>query len=335
MRIAFLDPLEPRLAEYPSRYLGGHDVLLTTPPGTLPEGIEAAEGVVWSSYPVDASLIHRLAKLRFMQRIGLMRAKGDATAALAKGIPVSVTPHGVSDRVAQHAMALTLDVVKKITQGHIHLHAGRNPDNLPEEEAGGPANALNWTRTPDVGTLNDKTVGIIGFGEIGACFTRLLKPYNCRVFYFKRTRLEPDMERYFGIEYASLDGLLDQSDVVQAFLPITEETRKMLTGREFARMKAGSIFINVGRGNTVDENALIEALRNGPVGFAGLDVYAVEPLPMTSPLRTLENVVLTPHAAGGVFGMNNVFERIAENLRRVEAGEPVIFPLQRGDPQPS
>ncbi|HLF79996.1 MAG TPA: NAD(P)-dependent oxidoreductase [Dehalococcoidia bacterium] len=335
MRVAFLDPLEARLSEYPSRYLSGHEVLLTTQPGSLPDRIEDADAVIWSSYPVDAALINRLPRLRFMQRIGLVRAKGDVTAAHNKGIPVSVTPHGVSDRVAQHAMALTLDVVKKITQSHLHLQAGRNPDNLPEAEAGGPAIALNWTRTPDVGTLNDKTVGIIGFGEIGACFTRLLLPFNCRVLYYKRTRLEPDFERYFGIEYASLDEVLSRSDVLQAFLPISEETRKMLSAREFGRMKPGSLFVNVGRGNTLDENALVDALRNGPIAFAGLDVFSVEPLPMSNPLRSLDNVVLTPHSAGGVFGMNNVFERIAENLRRVEAGEPIMFPLQPGDPQPS
>jgi phosphoglycerate dehydrogenase-like enzyme len=334
MRVAFLDPLEARLAEYPGRYLASHEVLLTTQAGTLPEGVEDSAAVIWSNYPVDATLINRLPKLKLMQRIGLVRAKGDVTAAHNRGIPVSVTPHGVSDRVAQHAMALTLDVVKKITQSYLHLQAGRNPDNLPEQEAGGPAIALNWTRTPDVGTLNDKTVGIIGFGEIGACFTRLLVPYNCRVLYYKRTRLEPDFERYFGIEYASLNDLLSQSDLVQAFLPITEETRKMLTAREFARMKPGSLFVNVGRGNTLDENALVDALRNGPIAFAGLDVFSVEPLPMDNPLRSLENVVLTPHSAGGVYGMNNVFERIAENLRRADAGEPVIFPLRRGDPQP-
>ncbi len=138
MRLAFLDPLEARLAEYPARYLASHDVLLTTEAGKLPDGAESADAVVWSSYPIDAALLARLPNLRFMQRIGLMRAKGDAMPAVVKGIPVSVTPHGVSDRVAQHAMALTLDVVKKITQSHIQLQAGHNPDNLAELEAGGP-----------------------------------------------------------------------------------------------------------------------------------------------------------------------------------------------------
>jgi phosphoglycerate dehydrogenase-like enzyme len=334
MRVAFLDPLEARLSEYPQRYLASHEVSYAPEAGVLPPGIEDAEAAVWSSYPLGAATIEAMPKLRLLQRFGLVRARGDATAALRRGIPVSVTPHGVSDRVAQHAMALTLDVVKKITQSHTHLHEGRNPDNLPEQEAGVAAVALNWTRTPNVDGLNDKTVGIIGFGEIGACFTRLLKPYNCRVLYHKRSRLEPQLERHFGIEYASLAEVMSGSEVVQAFLPITEETRKLITAREFAIMKPGSIFINVGRGNTVDENALIEALRHGPLAFAGLDVFAVEPLPRSSPLLTLDNVVLTPHSAGSVLGWNNVFERIAENLRRVEAGEPVILPMAPGDPQP-
>src|SRR4051812_23032035 len=110
MRIAFLDPLEARLHEFPARYIADHEVLLTTQPGQLPSGIDSAEAVVWSQYPVDSAFIGRLPNLRFMQRLGLVRARGDASAALAKGIPVSVIPHGVSDRVALHALMLTLAV---------------------------------------------------------------------------------------------------------------------------------------------------------------------------------------------------------------------------------
>jgi phosphoglycerate dehydrogenase-like enzyme len=333
MRIAFLDPLEQRLEDFPQRYLAGHEVLRTSRAGTLPEGIEDVEAIVWWSYPVDAARIERLPKLRFVQRIGLLRTRGDATAALAKGIAASALPHGVSDRVAQHALALMLASLRKVVQTHLAILEGRNPDNLPEEETGVPASALNWTRTPDVDTLNDKTVGIIGFGEIGACFTRLIRPYDNRVLYYKRTRLSPELERHFGIEYAPLDGLLRESDVVQAFLPYTEDTRKLLGTREFGLMKRTATFVNVGRGNTVDESALIEALRRSSIAAAALDVFAVEPLPRNSPLLQLPNVVLTPHAAGGTPGWVNTFQRIAANLRRVEAGLPPILPMMPGDPQ--
>ena len=334
MLIAFLDPLEQRLSEFPSRYLAGHETIVAGEPGRLPEGVENAEAVVWSSYPVDGALISSLPRLRFMQRIGLTRAKGDASAALRAGIPVSVLPFGVSDRVALHTLSLTLAVLRRIVDGHRAVHEGLNPEGLPETEQVGPTPTVNWVRWPDVDTLNDKTVGIIGFGEIGACFARMLSPFNCRVLYNKRNRLSAKQEAYFGVEYAALDDLLANCDVVVSFVLYSEESRKMLSRREFGLMKPSAIFVNTGRGNTVDEAAMVEALRERRIRAAGLDVFPVEPLPLNSPLLTLENVVLTPHTAGGVQGWMNTFQRIAENLRRVEAHEPVLFPMRPDDPEP-
>jgi phosphoglycerate dehydrogenase-like enzyme len=98
-------------------------------------------------------------------------------------------------------------------------------------------------------------------------------------------------------------------------------------------MKPSAYFVNVGRGNTVDEQALTSALAEGRIAGAALDVFAYEPLPPTSPLLGLPNVTLTPHAAGGIHAWGNTFERIAENLRRIEAGEPVLYAMQPSDPQ--
>jgi phosphoglycerate dehydrogenase-like enzyme len=217
--------------------------------------------------------------------------------------------------------------------GHNAMIEGRNPNNFPEEEAMGPPTAMNWTGTPWPDTLNDKTVGIVGYGEIGSCLRRLLRPFDCRVLYHKRTRLSPELEAYFDIEYASLEDIFRQSDVVEGTLPYSEETRKLIGAPEFAAMKPGAIFINVGRGNTVDEPAMIQALQDGTLAYAGLDVFSVEPLPVSSPLLKLDNVVLTPHNAGGTPGWINTFQRIAENLRRVEAGRTPILAMSPGDPQ--
>ena len=214
MLIAFLDPLEGRLAEFPARYFPEHEVLLTEEEGRLPEGVEEAEAVVWSDYPVDAKLIERLPWLRFMQRIGWFRAAGDASAALARGIPVAVTPFGVSDRVAQHALAHTLSLVRRMRQSHEAVLRGDNPDELPEEETGRSATKINWARIADLGSLNDKAVGILGFGEIGACYARLLAPFCCRVLAYRRRPLTPEQERYCGVEYSPLDAVLAESDVV-------------------------------------------------------------------------------------------------------------------------
>jgi phosphoglycerate dehydrogenase-like enzyme len=332
--VAFLDPIEARLVDFPAQYLPQHQAIVSSERGAPPAGVEAAEAVVWSNYPVDSALIASLPKLRFMQRIGLTRAKGDAGAALVRGVPVSVLPYGVSDRVALHTLALTLDVMRKVAQGHKAVHEGLNPEGLPETEQIGATPTVNWVRWPDVDTLNDKTVGIIGFGEIGACFARMLPPFNCRVVYNKRNRLSPQQEAYFGVEYAPLDSLLSESDIVATFVPYSEESRKMLGAREFSLMKPSAIFVNTGRANTVDEAAMVVALKERRIRAAGLDVFPVEPLPLSSPLLELDNVVLTPHTAGGIWGWMNTFERIAENLRRVEAGRPVLYPMQPDDPEP-
>jgi phosphogluconate 2-dehydrogenase len=108
----------------------------------------------------------------------------------------------------------------------------------------------------------------------------------------------------------------------------------MLGAQELAMIRPEAIFINCGRGNTVDEAALIDALQHNRIAAAGLDVFAIEPLPQSSPLLKLPNVTLTPHSAGGVQGMQNTFERIAENLRRVSEGREVLHPMRPGDPQP-
>lgn len=334
MRVAFLNKLEDRLKDFPQRYLSDHEVLITDDDATLPAGVENAEAVVWWSHPVDAGFIDRLPNLKFMQRVGLVRAKGDARSAVAKGIPVSVIPFGLSDRVANHAFALTFDVVRKVTQSHKAVLDGVNPDNIPEEVTTTPATALNWSRIPNVETLNDKTIGIVGYGEIGACYGRMMAPFNCRVLYHKRTRLTPAQEAHLGVEYASMDDLMAQSDVVASFTPYTPESRHQLKAREFGLMKSTAYFVNCGRGNTVDELALIDALQHRRIAGAGLDVFAVEPLPMASPLRSLDNVVLTPHSAGGIQGWMESFERLRDNLRRVQAGRPVIFPMGPNDPQP-
>src|SRR4051794_38939938 len=119
MRVAFLEVLEERLREFPGRYLPEHEVSFAPVPGQLPDGVENADAIVWWSYPVDGAFLARLPNLKLAQRLGILRSKGDATAALSKGIPVSVIPHGVSDRVALHGFALTLAVLRKLVPSHL------------------------------------------------------------------------------------------------------------------------------------------------------------------------------------------------------------------------
>src|SRR5205085_11594638 len=152
--------------------------------------------------------------------------------------------------------------------------------------------------------------GIVGFGEAGSVLADLVRPFDMEVLYYKRRRLTPGQEYYFGVEYAQLDDLLARSDYVASFVPYTEENRgAVLRQREFGLMERGAFFVNTGRANVTDETALIRALGDGRLAGAALDVFSLEPLPEDTPFRDLPNVVLSPLVAGGAGGWEDGFER--------------------------
>jgi len=340
VKIAFLEPLHPVAASMVPRFLTGHNVISPSAAGGLPPNIEQTEAVVWSNWPVDRTLIERLPRLRFMQRLGRFRFSGDATAALERGVPVSVLAHGTSGRVAEHAFALMLSLSRDLLTAHRAVIDGVNPANLGPEAGEGAHQPLNWAGLAGPRSLQFRTVGILGFGEIGACLAQMLSPLHCRVLYFKRRPLRPDQERFYGVVHAGLDEILATSDAVCNLIPANEETRGILGTREFGLMKPSAHFVNVGRGMTTDERALAAALAEGRVAAAGLDVFSIEPLPRDDPFLSLSNVILTPHIAGGTplqarpgsAGWSDTFERLQENLRRVEAGEAILSPLDPREP---
>lgn len=338
MRVAFLDPLEERLRDFPAEYLPepAFQVLVTHTPGELPEGWEDAEAAVWWDTPLDRELINRMPNLRFLQRVGWFRSRGDATAALERGIPVAVTPFGVSDRVAQHAFTLTHMLLRRMHVAIDALERRLNPDELQELEADTGQNTVNWARIPDIASLNDKTVGIIGFGEIGSAYARLLPPFHTRTLAYRRRPLSRAQEEFYGVRWTPLDDLLRESDVVVSFVPGIPDARNMLGEHEFGLMKRTAYFVNCGRARTVDPDALLSALREGRIAGAGLDVFPVEPLPRANPLRDLDNVILTPHSAGGIGGWTDTFARIRANLDKVQAGRgsEVTIAMRQGDYQP-
>ena len=139
-------------------------------------------------------------------------------------------------------------------------------------------------------------IGIIGLGQIAQAFIRRALPFGVRVLVHTRTP-NPALAAGMGFEYAALDDALRVSDVVCLFASLTDQTRGIIGARELALMKPSAYLVNIARGELIDEKALLEALSNGKLAGAGLDVYAQEPL-FESPLFALENVVLTPHQAG-------------------------------------
>ena len=153
---------------------------------------------------------------------------------------------------------------------------------------------------------------------------------------YRRRPLSPEQETFYGVQWAPLDDLLQQADVVVSFVPGIPEARNMLGAREFGLMRSSAYFVNCGRARTVDTDALVKVLRERRIAGVGLDVFPVEPLPRTSPFRELDNVIITPHSAGGVAGWTDTFARIRANLDKVEAGrgDEVTIAMHPGDSQP-
>jgi phosphoglycerate dehydrogenase-like enzyme len=175
---------------------------------------------------------------------------------------------------------------------------------------------------PSLQLLQGKQALVLGAGAIGQRVGYLLAAFGCTLTHLRRSRV-PTL--------AELDDRLPQADVVISTLPETPETVHLLDARRLSRMKAGSLFVNMGRGSVVDEAALAEVLRHGPLAGAVLDVTTVEPLPTDSPLWALPNVVLTQHTGGGYAGEKRDKLRVfTENLRRYRAGEPLAHVVNFG-----
>ncbi len=168
-----------------------------------------------------------------------------------------------------------------------------------------------------------KTLGIVGFGEIGTEIAKRARAFEMDVLYYKREPLPATMEESLGVQSTSLDELLARSDFVSVNVPHSDSTHRMIGARELGLMKPSAYLINTCRGPVVDEAALVDALRNGTIAGAGLDVFDYEPLPADSPLIDLAktgNVILTPHIGGGTGGarekqMRDVLDNVVTFIR--------------------
>ena len=172
--------------------------------------------------------------------------------------------------------------------------------------------AGGWPRRDGL-QLTGKTVGLIGFGGIGAEMARLCMGAGMRVIAWNRSE-----KTYPGVEFLSMDEVLAQSDVISVHLLLNEETRGMIGHRAFGKMRDGVLFLNTARGAVVDEAAMIKALKSGKVGHAGLDVYTTEPMPAGHPLTKLDNVTLSAHSAFRTQeASDNLIEAALNHCRRI------------------
>ena len=208
------------------------------------------------------------------------------------------------------------------------LQHAKELDHLRSDKAG-----KIW-RQGAVGSLENKTLCVVGMGSIGRAIAGRARPFGMRVVGVKRTVRDGDEAWDYADELyptAELHSALGEADYVAVTLPGTPETRRLIDAEAIAAIKQGAYFANVGRGTVVDEAALVEALRGGHLSGAALDVFEVEPLPEESPLWDLDNVIISAHTTDVVPDLINAAQTdlFCENLRRYLAGEELINVLDK------
>ncbi len=247
-------------------------------------------------------------EVAYADRLALIQQPGvgvnfiDLAAWAEAGVPVCNTPGGNTESVAEWAVTAASYLNRSVGWADAEVRAGRWPQESILHRG--------------CRELSECRVGIVGFGGIGSRAAALFSAYGAAVSYTSRT-VKPES----GYPYLPLPELARQSDVLLVTVPLTTETRHLIGREHFAAMPAGSILVNVARGAVVDEEALIDALSTGDLGGAALDVVATEPLPAGSPLRTFDNVLLSPHVAGGTStALHRISAMVAENTVSVLDG---------------
>jgi phosphoglycerate dehydrogenase-like enzyme len=274
--------------------------------------IHDCEVVICAAYRLSATLISAAASLKLIHHQGVgYHDTIDIDAVKARGIPLALTPEGTDISVAEHTVMLMLAACRRLTFADAELRAGRFH-----------INALR----PVSRELNGMTVGYVGMGRIAQAVAERLKAFATRGIYFDPfAALSDETAARLRVQRVpTLDALLREADIVTLHVPLTAQTRHLINAATIASMKPGAILINAARGPIVDETALAEALREGHLGAAGIDVFEIEPLPITSPLTKLPNIVLTPHVAAGTRdALKTKMTAIFANVRRFYAGEPL------------
>ena len=267
-----------------------------------------ADAVLVQFAPVDASVIAAMTRARVIIRYGIGVDNVDLDAARDRGIPVCNVPDYCVNEVADHTLAFILATTRQVVPHCVKLREG----------CWGLATPLDQLRT-----LRDLTIGVVGYGRIGREVVARLKPFKPRILVFDPFANADDL-RADGVEPADLPELLAASDVVTLHCPSNAATRGLINRETLALMKPSAVLINLARGDLVVSDALTEALRDGKIAGAALDVFAPEPIPAGHAILGMPNVILAPHiASASVPAVRKLRETVARIALAALRGEPL------------
>ncbi len=263
---------------------------------------------------MDEEVIEAAPNLKVIANMAVGYDNIDVDLMQSKGIVVTNTPSVLTETTAELGFTLMLAVARRVVEAETYVQNG-------EWQSWGPYLFAGKD-------LYHANVGIYGMGDIGKAFARRLKGFNTNIMYHNRTRHKDD-EEALGALYVSFETLLKESDFVICTVPLTPETRDKFDDKAFKMMKNDAIFINIGRGAVVDEEALVKALQNGEIKACGLDVLREEPIDMKHPLLSMNNATILPHiGSASVITRDRMIQLCVDNIKLVlsekEPKTPVV-----------
>lgn len=263
----------------------------------------------FGEWKIDASILKLAPKLRFIQKWGIGVDKYDLAALREAGIPIAITAGVNAVAVAEMAIALMLTASRRVILLDKTTRSGK---------------FYKTEMRMSSFEIHGKTIGIIGLGNIGTRVAKRVLAFEPKeVLYYDIVRKD-ETERELGVRLVARDELLRKSDIVTLHVPLDDSTRRMVSAPEFGLMKRTAIVINTCRGGVVDEHALFEALHDHRILAAGVDVFEKEPTTAAHPLFALDNIVVTPHAAGATYeNVCNVAQHCFDNIVRYAEGKPL------------
>ena len=281
-------------------------------PDVLREKASTVDGILTNIMDrVDVPLLDGAPRLKIISQLAVGLDNVDVSEATRRGIPVGYTPGVLAKATADVAFALLMSAARRISESERWVRTGQWTLAF---------HPLRWLGVD----IHEKTLGIIGMGQIGLEMARRGRGFDMKILYHSRTR-RPDLEAEHGLVYVDLATLLAESDFVSLHVPLTPETRHYIGEAELRRMKPTAILVNAARGPVVDSRALYTALKEGWIYAAGLDVTDPEPISADDPLLTLENVVIAPHVgSASLVSRGAMCMLAARNLVAGLEGTPLV-----------
>jgi len=280
--------------------------------------LREADFLVLHPAEISSDLLRATEKLKLLQLLTAGYDKIDIRLAAELNVPVATNGGANAWAVAEHAVALLLCLYKRLHHCDRSVREGRWRE---------PVTGFNTFE------VSGKTLGLIGAGNIGRKLARRLAAFECDVLYNDIVAV-PEIETDLGARRVSLDELFAKADIISLHVPATEDTYRMINRETIAKLKPGAVILNTSRGAAIDEEALVEALKEGRIAGAGLDVFGREPIPADHPFLDLENVVLSPHTGGHSYeGWFRRADFAWKNIQRLVNGEPLLSVVPAPTPE--